>query len=213
MLLYHLDRGHSLKEGMQINLKNGSQALSNVENSPFISLFTDGFSFFGLDILCSTCPMIPTFFDRSGDSPFINVGNLFKIKGQVDIKLIEFIFELVRRLYFSHYPSRFQSLFAVDSVKEFHRWPELLEGKAKTFSLIDYDVYEISVSDNIPAFDSSWLRGGIAAGIDKGLFFYGVKIDSLFDVAYHYWNKDFTEEPRLEYLVKLPIRVGRKVIP
>lgn len=33
MLLYHLDRGHSLKEGMQINLKNGSQALSNVENS------------------------------------------------------------------------------------------------------------------------------------------------------------------------------------
>lgn len=31
MLLYHLDRGHSLKEGMQINLKNGSQALSNVE--------------------------------------------------------------------------------------------------------------------------------------------------------------------------------------
>lgn len=213
MLLYHLDRGHSLKEGMQINLKNGSQALSNVENSHFISLFTDGFSFFGLDILCSTCPMIPTFFDRSGDSPFINVGNLFKIKGQVDIKLIEFIFELVRRLYFSHYPSRFQSLFAVDSVKEFHRWPELLEGKAKTFSLIDYDVYEISVSDNIPAFDSSWLRGGIAAGIDKGLFFYGVKIDSLFDVAYHYWNRDFTEEPRLEYLVKLPIRVGRKVIP
>lgn len=74
-------------------------------------------------------------------------------------------------------------------------------------------MYEISVSDNIPAFDSSWLRGGIAAGIDKGLFFYGVKIDSLFDVAYHYWNRDFTEEPRLEYLVKLPIRVGRKVIP
>lgn len=171
MLLYHLDRGHSLKEGMQINLKNGSQALSNVENSHFISLFTDGFSFFGLDILCNICSIIPTFFDRSGDSPFINVGNLFKIKGQVDIKLIEFIFELVRRLYFSHYPSRFQSLFAVDSVKEFHRWPELLEGKAKTFSLIDYDVYEISVSDNIPAFDSSWLRGGIAAGIDKGLFF------------------------------------------
>ena len=153
MLLYHLDRGHSLKEGMQINLKNGSQALSNVENSPFIRLFTDGFSFFGLDILCSTCPMIPTLFDRSGDSPFINVGDLFKIKGQVDNKLIEFIFELVRRLYFSHYPSRFQSLFAVDSVKEFHRWPELLEGKAKTFSLIDYDVYEISVSDNIPGFD------------------------------------------------------------
>ena len=198
---------------MLLNLKNGSQALSNVENSPFIRLFTDGFSFFGLDILCSTCPMIPTLFDRSGDSPFINVGDLFKIKGQVDNKLIEFIFELVRRLYFSHYPSRFQSLFAVDSVKEFHRWPELLEGKAKTFSLIDYDVYEISVSDNIPAFDSSWLRGGIAAGIDKGLFFYGVKIDSLFDVAYHYWNRDFTEEPRLEYLVKLPIRVGRKVIP
>lgn len=101
MLLYHLDRGHSLKEGMQINLKNGSQALSNVENSHFISLFTDGFSSFGLDILCNTCSIIPTFFDRSGDSPFINVGNLFKIKGQVDIKLIEFIFELVRRLYFS----------------------------------------------------------------------------------------------------------------
>lgn len=54
--------------------------------------------------------MIPAFFNRSGDSPFINVGNLFKIKGQVDIKLIEFIFELVRRLYFSRYPSRFQSL-------------------------------------------------------------------------------------------------------
>ena len=54
MLLYHLDRGHSLKEGMQINLKNGSQALSNVENSHFISLFTDGFSFFGLDILCNS---------------------------------------------------------------------------------------------------------------------------------------------------------------
>ena len=50
MLLYHLDRGHSLKEGMQINLKNGSQALSNVENSPFIGLFTDGFSSFGLNI-------------------------------------------------------------------------------------------------------------------------------------------------------------------
>lgn len=44
-------------------------------------------------------------------------------------------------------------------------------------------------------------------------FFYGVKIDSLFDVAYRYWNRDFTKEPRLEYLVKLPIRVGRKVIP
>lgn len=215
MLLYHLDKSHGLQEGIKLNLKNVYPSIegtnTDIKDSPFISLFLEGISNWGLSILDCNCSTIPAFFVGKSMSACINVGDLFEIKGGADSKLIEIVFELVRRLYFSHYPSRFQSIFAVGSIEEFIKWPELLQKNAHEVSLIDYDVYEISVPDNIPTFDSNWLKGGISAGIDKGRFYYGVKIDSFFDFAYHYWNRDFTEAPRLEYLVKLPIKVGRKI--
>ena len=50
---------------------------------------------------------------------FINVDDFHRIKSPVDDRLIEITFELVRRLYFPQYPSRFQSLFTVKSIEEF----------------------------------------------------------------------------------------------
>lgn len=212
MLLYHLDRSHSLREGMKINLKQIHQEFSDIGSSPFTNLFIDGLSSFGCNILECKCPMIPVFSNVNGKPTFINTDDLFQIKGHVDSKLIEIIFEMVRKLYFSHYPSRFQSLFAVESVEEFFKWPELLQGPVNAFSLNNYDVYEISTSNNTPFFDSNWLRGGVSAGFDSGCFYYGIKIDGLYDFAYHYWNREFTKEPRMEYLVKLPIKIGKKVV-
>lgn len=212
VLLYHLDRNHSLNEGKTINLRNIHEVVTDNDCSPFAQFFKDGVSLFGLGMIDNRCPTIPLLSTGDATTSFINVDDFHRIKSPVDDRLIEITFELVRRLYFPQYPSRFQSLFTVKSIEEFNKWPELFSNGLQKPSLCNYHVYEINVSDNTPSFDSKWLNSGISAGIDKNRrFYYRVGISFLYDFAYHYWSRDLTDNPRLEYLVKLPVKIGRKV--
>lgn len=219
MILYHIDRAGSLSAGKIIQLQNIHEVLTDVKNSPFTQLFDDGVSVFGreyLNINSNVLPVYPVLFEgkpRNITVPTINVNDFLKNKYSVDNKLIELVCEMVRRTFFKKYPSRLQSLFAVHDISEFSKWPELLRSDQE--SNIHQDIYKIEVSDKTPCFDANHLRGGIVAGIDAGQrqpgFYYGVRIDLMFDCAYRYWSGELTDNPRMEYLVKLPVKIGPRI--
>lgn len=220
MFLYHLDRNHTLHEGETLNLFPVYDVISDSKNMPFAALFSEGISEHGkhyLDPQTTTVPLY-SFLDQnlsSGGFDAINTNDFMRIKGEVDSRLIEFACEMVRKIYFPYYPSRFQSLFAVKDINEFLKWPEFLGANKNAVDLKSNPIFQIQAEDQCPCFDSQYLKGGIAAGLDTGnnlyKFYYGIRIDYLYDCAYHYWHGDKTKNPRMEYVLKLPVKIGKKL--
>ena len=94
MIVYHIDRNNTLKEGLEIQLK-----LLNNSNNFFVqTLFPDGLSMHGLHYVDETLQH--------------NQGNL------AEYYSLEYEYELVRRIYFSKLPSRFQSFFALRNLDQ-----------------------------------------------------------------------------------------------
>lgn len=203
MFLYHLDREQNLKENYEIKLR----PIVPAPESKFLVEFSSGVSEFGLRHLRSyrsflNCIQIPPF------GEYIELESLRSAIGVQNQKITELTFEIVRRMYFSSLPSRFTSLFALESVSDFNRWPELTCSK-------HFDIYKIKAPDSTLRFDSNLLRGGLQILIDDSMYNLKYNLDisatSMFDLAYQYWSRSHTKNPRWEYLVPLPAHVLTKV--
>lgn len=83
VLLYHLDRNHSLNEGKTINLRNIHEVVTDNDCSPFAQFFKDGVSLFGLGMIDNRCPTIPLLSTGDATTSFINVDDFHRIKGSV----------------------------------------------------------------------------------------------------------------------------------
>ena len=99
--------------------------------------------------------------------------------------------------------SRFQSIFALESVDEFQSWPELTDGP--------YRIFEIEVSYLPQHFDSMWLRGGMTFCSTENNWHFGFSPAKNAEIAFHYWSGDLSDTPRIEYLLSAPVRIGRIV--
>ena len=116
--------------------------------------------------------------------------------------VIEAYFEMVRLKCFSHLPSRFQTLFAIDYKKDIDDWPELIKSKKP------YKVFEIEApSSVIHKFDSNLLTPRINTRDGK----YELVPHAIMANAHRYWAKKASKSPRYELLLRLPVTVGKEI--
>ena len=193
MILYHLDRNNS------INLETGigfSRINCDLASSKLLSDFKGNVSMHGATYMSASCSTMRI--KLSSDlRPVIDIEMLDRNLHTTDERILEYTLELVRRLYFPQFPSRLQSLFALSSVEEFNRWPEL--------RIPQGTMYKLNVPDSTPKFDESWLKGGIMRGYTSSGYVVSYAPTLCFDTAYNYWSQIPSDSPRWEYLVELPI--------
>lgn len=204
MVLYHIDRAGTLQPGKDITLCPLDTLSGNCRDSEFFREFPDGVSHHGSNYIRETCPYFQSI--NIGGIDFADIKSVFGRINTLNSSLMELTFELVRRSYFPKYPSRFQSLFAVKTIAEFEKWPELSDKVPNPQA----QFFELDVPDSTPYFDANFVRGGLICGVEKSdtninRYYIGHLLPSCFNLAYKYWSGEATENPRWEYLVRLPI--------
>lgn len=140
----------------------------------------------GTEISSEINSVIKRYFDNRLSSHGINYVNLLFEDNSSE--KIEIVFELIRQLKFNERPSRYQSFFAVEKC-DIRRTIDLIHA-----SETKYRVFEIE-SDNYFKADMNLLAG--SGGI------------ILVNNAEKYWSQKESADPLNEYLVQLPIKVGR----
>jgi hypothetical protein len=206
MILYHMDRAHSLKPGMQLELHNPMELGEDVANSLLMKNFPDGISQHGMNYLSASCAVMKEIVVL-GNQAFINEASINENLHIASNRMIELAVELVRQAYFPQMPSRFVSLFAVTAIDKFHGWEDSL-GKVG-----DSPIYKLEVPTATRELDGQWLRGGISFGWDNDLsgFYLGLLTHGLYDMAYRYWSGEVSDSPLMECLVPLPVQIGELV--
>ena len=209
MIVYHMDCNESLNEGMEIKLRSFS-SLRNENRNVLEKLFPDGISKHGLNYLEDCFYDFPFYTQTAAGEklpPCAFLDSVFNIPAAMGSHFSEIIFELVRRGMFPLSPSRFQSLFAVESLHDFHLWEDI-----ERFSK-EKPIYEIMIPDNSPHFDSNWLKAGFAAGAynDAPNAYFAFSPTIALNLPMSYWAQEATDSPRWEYIIPLPITIGRRV--
>lgn len=210
MILYHADRNSLLSEGMKLDLK-ADYELTRPEQIVFRDLFPEGLSKHGINYI-QDCVYnfrhFPVRFIPTSKSELrcIVADEITEANYRISSTECEYKFELIRRALFPTLPSRFQSIFAVSDLSDFEQWLDV------GFTSDDH-VYELQVPDGTKRFDSTWLRGGYNTGYDveKNLVFQGYSPSISLHLAINYWKGAPSESPRWEYLVPLPVTVGRRI--
>lgn len=133
-----------------------------------------------------------------GMSYFINTMNVDYLKpNTIDNFIsatIEAVFELRRQLHFPDMPSRYQSIFAVESLEDAKKWKSILEGK------IEYPLYELEFESQSHKLDASWLSMGSPIAFSICNF-----------LADKYWSGESSDNPIYELLIRTPAKVVRKL--
>lgn len=148
-MLYTVDRTNSLVEGAKIGLKNIGLFKPMHLHDYALKMFPDGLShhgeyyFFSLEPACSK----PEF-------------------------MIELLFEQVRRLTHPERPSRFQSMFAVDSIEKAQEFiARCRADSARIFEISGTTEFKANMNllhSNHPSLATSWYAEQYWAGNDGG---------------------------------------------
>jgi hypothetical protein len=104
-------------------------------------------------------------------------------------EVLELILELVRLTRFSRHPSRLVSMFACDRVSALQQFSLEYNKHGK--------VHEITGQSSGP-YDMRYMR-------------LGYTIAETWENAENYWSGHQTQQPLLEYVVPLPVKVGKQV--
>lgn len=186
MIAYHVDRNNALKSNQTIELskivlENNSDSLVMME------LFSkEGISNHGFHYLTDPpAPLLP------GD--------------RISYHIMEYELELVRRSFFPHLPSRFQSFFALESLDNIDLWDGIL-------NVPDISVWKIQYDDSQCArLDSNLLIPTLKEPSPDNkcsLFF---SPNDAFFTQYKYWSGKASLNPRFELLIKPPVKILERV--
>lgn len=206
MILYHLDRNASLHEGQVLTLQSLNSC--NLENSEIVrNLFPDGLSSHGIQYLKKAENTFDYGIIQPSGNYFAWLESLRSATDSLGGPFSEIYCELIRRIFFPSLPSRLQCLFAVSDINEFSQWNDCIGFSA------DKPVFEVHVPDESPCFDSQLLKAGFCLWVNeiegKGHFDFEPLKNLQF--AFDYWNGKRDSNSRLEYLIPLPVTVGRQV--
>ncbi|MMZ58624.1 hypothetical protein D3C76_1119160 [compost metagenome] len=173
MRAYHIDRKNSLRENDIIRLQK----------------FTDIEPAYLNDVIENEYPEGLT---RHGDQYFASA---LVSEATVNSGLIEMFFEQRRLLKFPDKHSRFQSVFATETIEEATLWKNHLGLKECTLWEIEFD------HNNFIKVDSSWL----SLGVHRLSFLHATMF------ADNYWSQVIHSNSRPELLIKPPVRIIRKI--
>lgn len=200
MILYHLDRLKGILPGKSILPISLDQVPESIRLNPLYAQFEHGISNHGLQYMGTSCKVSPYLLHYNGEALYPQ-SLVDQQISTASMNILELVLELVRKAYFPKYPSRFESMFAVRSINDFLSWPEL----CRPDEIQKSNIVAIDAPNDTSCFDSKWLRGGLIHGVD-GLNFYIAYSPALcFESAYNYWSGKFSDSPRMEYLLPLPI--------
>lgn len=175
MKAYRLDRRNEMYVGQTIELKIFNDIAPPFLNTLLHKEYPEGLTSHGDQFYASTLSE-----------------NIFQSA------FIESIFEYERRLKFPDKISRYQAIFAAETLEEATTWAEKLKTSSKC------ELYEIEFDhSNAIKVDASWLA-------------MGEYLPSLLYTSYYaeqYWNGAFTKTPNFELLISPPAKVLRKVNP
>lgn len=129
------------------------------------------------------------------DENYQNIGG-----NQPSFYILEYELELIRKAYFPNLPSRFQSLFAIENLEEIQKWNGIFSENCTIWE-IEFD------ESNYVKLDSSLLIPSLKAD-DKNVTF---SPKNSFFYGYHYWNGNISNNPRMELLIKPPVKILRRI--
>lgn len=204
MILYHYDRLGLLHTGDFLSL-SPCEKIGSQYHEILYKLFPNGISEHGEKYINDMFTNMPVIMPLG----LVTIGNLIASSYNLGPCMCEWTFESVRRSVFPENPSRFQSMFCLSSPEELKRWPEITTTASQNAQL-----FEISVSDDLKPFDSALLRGGLVCRFNpptESMCSLGFLPLASLNLANQYWSGLLSDEPRMEYLVPLPVQVGQKV--
>jgi len=172
---YHVDRSGTLQAGMDITLTQYKNVTPRELQQHADELFPDGVSHHGSSYFLG------------GKSDFLGDESNPKLASfQIDVLL-----EYVRRAHFPRRPSRFQSVFATDSLESAQKFRQE-RGQA------NQAIWEVRSEKYFPA-DEDWL----SLGTSVLAFSYS---------AHRYWSGEPRgPQPSWEFLLSPPVKVIQKV--
>jgi hypothetical protein len=180
MRLYTVDRENSLKEGISLEL---------TKTSPYDLPY---YLFEGLttheQLTAHTEKLFPNGLSHHGHK-YLKGRHTYGTHPNYDINdnvLTEMTFEYTRRLDFPHLPSRFQSMFASDTI-ETAKWFR------KNYGAPQHLIYEIEATNFLK--------------VDMNLLYSGVQNVAGSFFAHQYWTGKSSQNPYWEYIVELPVKV------
>lgn len=191
MILYHLDRSNSFPYDHKSQLIHPIATVNTVEaNKLFNSIYTKGFSYTGIR------------YASPFDVKLSNYEDAISTYENSRIFTIEYVFEMVRLLYFNDLPSRLTSLFSCQTIQDVKKWYNTLSQNNKITS--QATIKKIETNNKIFIGDSFWRDDKFHIGNDQHQIF------SPF--AYHewarkYWNGIISPHPSIEVLCELPVTV------
>jgi hypothetical protein len=184
MKLFTVDRTGSLHEDQTVKLTTEDPYSSPYYEIPglfvgvdlhehLMNIFPDGLSMHGWNYLKHrhTFGTVPNFVHET-------------------VYLTEMNLEYVRRSFFNDQPSRFQSIFACNTVNDATIF-------RSNFGLPDNNIYEIECEQ--------------FRKFDMNLIFLGTQNITGSFLAHKYWSGESGKNPFWEYIVGLPIKVSKKV--
>lgn len=190
--VYHIDRLKSLESDKEIQLFTDYD-LDNIEQNIITKLFPSGLSKHGISY-CSDITLTPP--------NHLCVSSLPGYSSPVNNHILEFNLEMYRRAFYPNLHSRMQSLFALPNLSDLSNWEELLQ---------DSNIFEIKCNE-LFIFDAFYLRGGFTISPkNDGFTTFGFSPSCNLEQLEKYWSGSISEHPKLEVLIPLPIKIGKKV--
>jgi hypothetical protein len=195
-IAYHIDRTLKLKEGQNLILDTNF-VFNDGLNQDFIKNFLpSGVSKHGEQYLKDVLYYYyqPNFY----------LG-VYEATDALSMYITEYTFELIRRTNYSSQPSRFQSIFALPSLKSIESWPELETSSYQIFE-IEYDQSKEWI------YDGSYLLSGLGrSNPDDPFLMQGFSACLNFEYANKYWKHEHSPDPKPEIILPLPQQIGKRI--
>lgn len=173
MKAFHIDRLGSLKAGQVLGLSD--IPITPIEAKRILDeRYPAGLTMHGSRYFASSIP-------KSNE-------------GSYRSQLIENIFEYERQLHFPHLPSRFQAIFATETIEECKHWIDLLGCHNAVIWEIEYNSMPVKLDATYLTFDIENLSF-ISAAIFASL----------------YWGGKASDSPLWELLIPAPVTVIRQI--